>query len=406
MHAASPTPWPGYITALEPDVSESPVVAVLPDNILVQMPAAGLAEDKATWSGHWSGWASDARRCDVKMVVESVRIDGATFVYSIASASAACVAERIEATFNSGELRGVLASGAQLALRMRPDGVVELVASVNGGVRYAGVLSNQPLPGRSVERIATKLVENGQPVALEVVIYKPPGAGPFPTVMFNHGSTGNGDNPTLFTSTWTSPALAGFFTQRGWMVAFPQRRGRCKSDGLYDEGFALDRSGYSSQPERSLPGLARAIIDIDAAADYLAGRHDVDAKRMLLGGVSRGGIASIACAGERPHRFVGVINFVGGWVEGESLYADAINGTIARRGGRFAKPTLWLYGENDPFYSISHSRKNFEAFEAAGGTGTFRVFTLEDGQSGHGLASLPEHWQNAVRDYLEQLPCS
>lgn len=210
MYDASPTLWPSYITALEPDVSESPVVAVLPDDTRVLVPAAALAEDKARWSGHWSGWAYDARKCDVKMVVESVRGDGATVVYSTASVSVACVAERIEATFDSGELRGVLASGAQLALRMRQSGVVELVANVNGGVRYAGVLSNQPLPSRSVERIATQLVEHGQPVSLEVVIYKAAGAGPFPAVMFNHGSTGNGDNPALFTSTWTSPALAGF----------------------------------------------------------------------------------------------------------------------------------------------------------------------------------------------------
>ncbi|HQS31037.1 MAG: hypothetical protein B7Y03_13205 [Polaromonas sp. 24-62-144] len=153
-----------------------------------------------------------------------------------------------------------------------------------------------------------------------------------------------------------------------------------------------------------MPGLTRAITDMDAAADYLAGRHDVEGRRMLLGGVSRGGIASIAYAGEHPNRFVGVINFVGGWVDDESGYADAINRTIARRGGPFAKPTLWLYGENDPFYSISHSRKNFEAFEAAGGTGIFHVFAMVDGQSGHGLASLPAYWQNAVQDYLERLP--
>jgi hypothetical protein len=142
MCAASATLWPSYITALEPDVSESPVVAVLPEDILVQAPAAGLAKDKARWSGHWSGWAYDARRCDVKMVVESIRDDDATIVYSTASASSACVFERIEATFNSGELQVVLATGVQLALRMRHDGVVELVAGVAGSIRYAGVLAN------------------------------------------------------------------------------------------------------------------------------------------------------------------------------------------------------------------------------------------------------------------------
>jgi predicted peptidase len=265
------------------------------------------------------------------------------------------------------------------------------------------VLSNQPLAECTNERVAVDLIENDKPVLLEFVIYKPVGAGPFPTLMFNHGSTGEGSDPALFTSTWCSPALAKLFNDLGWMVVFPQRRGRGKSDGLYDEGFDADRSGYSCDPTSSLRGLDRALDDIYAAANYFAGRDEVDSTRMLIGGQSRGGIASIACAGKHPDRFAGVVNFVGGWVEGESEHADAINGTIARLGGRCTKPTLWLYGENGPFYSISHSRKNFEAFEAAGGTGTFHVFTMDNGQSGHGLASLPEHWKHVLRDYLERL---
>ena len=65
--------------------------------------------------------------------------------------------------------------------------------------------------------------------------------------------------------------LYGFFNKRGWIVAFPQRRGRGKSGGLYDEGFTPDRSEYSCDPEFSLPGLERALTDMDAAADYLLG---------------------------------------------------------------------------------------------------------------------------------------
>lgn len=205
----------------------------------------------------------------------------------------------------------------------------------------------------------------------------------------------------LFTSTWTSPALARFFNERGWMVAFPQRRGRGKSGGLYDEGFAPDRSGYSCEPKLSLPGLERALTDIDVAAAYLAGRPDVDGKQMLLGGQSRGGIAAIAYAGIHPDRFTGVINFVGGWVGDPCWYADVINGESFRRGATYPRPTLWLYGENDPFYRVSHSRKNFEAFKAAGGTGTFHVFEMDAGQSGHGLLSNPARWNETVQSYLE-----
>ena len=57
------------------------------------------------------------------------------------------------------------------------------------------------------------------------------------------------------------------FVKKGYMVAFPQRRGRGKSEGLYDEGFNVDRSqGYACDPKQSLPGADRALTDIAAAA--------------------------------------------------------------------------------------------------------------------------------------------
>src|SRR5215813_12655696 len=79
------------------------------------------------------------------------------------------------------------------------------------------------------ELVATGLVEGGKPIRLEVVTFKPPGQGPFPLAVINHGSTGRGNNPALFTETWFNVGLADFLNQRGWMVAFPQRRGRGKS---------------------------------------------------------------------------------------------------------------------------------------------------------------------------------
>jgi hypothetical protein len=94
-------------------------------------------------------------------------------------------------------------------------------------------------------------------------------------LVFNHGSTGRGTDPNLFTQTYASPGIADFLVERGWMVAFPQRRGRGKSDGLYDEGFAPDRAlGYSCDPDRSLPGADRALVDIKAAVEALQQRSD------------------------------------------------------------------------------------------------------------------------------------
>lgn len=258
--------------------------------------------------------------------------------------------------------------------------------------------------GRSVVRIATPFVEAGKPVTLEMVIYKPDGTGPFPTVMFNHGSTGIGNDPSLFRHTWAPQSLAHWFTERGWLVAFPQRRGRGQSDGLYDEGFNPQRSRYSCDPVLSLAGLEHALSDLDAAAAWLKASPEVDPTRMVIAGQSRGGILAVAYAGSRPDVSQGVINFVGGWMSERCGASDAkaINTVTFKRGAGFTKPMLWLYAENDSYYSMAHSRTNFAAFTSAGGKGNFESYSLKPGVNGHLLFLEHELWGKAVEDYLKR----
>ena len=256
---------------------------------------------------------------------------------------------------------------------------------------------------RVADRAPTPFFENGSPVTLEVVIYRPLGEGPFPAVLFNHGSTGNGDDPNQFTVTYTSESVAKFFAERGWLVAFPQRRGRGASDGIYDEGFTPDRSRYSCLQAPALAGFEHGLLDVDAAADYLASRNDVDASRMLSAGTSRGGILAIVHAALRPDLFDGAVNFVGGWLGEGCQDALAVNRATFLRGAGFSRPTLWLYSDNDSFYSLAHSRGNFDAFVAAGGTGTFQVFTRAPTLNGHFLVNDPALWSGTLDAYLLQV---
>ncbi len=253
------------------------------------------------------------------------------------------------------------------------------------------------------ESISTALVEDGKPVRLELLIRKPQGLGPFPTVVFNHGSTGLGDNPALFRRSWSTPAVAAYFVERGWMVIFPQRRGRGASEGSYDEGFEADRSRYSCETNLSLPGVDRAIEDLDAVMTHMRTRPEVQQNRILIGGQSRGGILSVAYAGERPDAFIGVVNFVGGWMGDRCQNAVEINTTTFKRGARFPRPTLWLYGDQDPFYSLRHSRSNFEAFLAAGGKGRFESYWVPGQYTGHTVVAHPKLWTDHLTQYLDSI---
>jgi dienelactone hydrolase len=245
--------------------------------------------------------------------------------------------------------------------------------------------------------------ENGASTRLEVALFRPSGPGPFPLLVFNHGSTGLGRDPARFTRTYWSFPLADDFVRRGWMVAFPQRRGRGRSDGLYDEGFDPDRSrGYTCDAPVALAGAERALADVAAAVAALRRRDDVAAGPILIGGQSRGGALAVAFAGRHPDLVRGVVNVVGGWLGEACGSADEVNATLFRVGGGFPGPTLWLYGHHDPYYSVAHSRRNFEAFRAAGGTGDFLAFDVPSGV-GHAVGWYRELWQEPVGRFLDRL---
>ena len=319
---------------------------MLPPEISITPPAANLPADKARWSGVWKGWACWASLCDVKIAIEKVTDTGATLAYAGGSEQTT-LNDRGEAQFVNDELVFRVKTGARLVLRLRANGEMELsIWRPDTQLIATGVLTQKPVNDytRTFERVPTPWVENGKPQTLEMVVYRPAGAGPFPTLVMNHGSTGSGDKPQLFTNTWTNPELAKVFVG--------------KSDGLYDEGFELNRSRYSCDPALTLPGMERALADLDVVMAHVLTRSDVDTSRLLIGGVSRGGILSSVYAGTRTSPFLGVLNFVGGWVGDRCPQPDTVNTVSFRRAAAFGKPVLWLYGDKDPFYSLSHSRMN------------------------------------------------
>jgi dienelactone hydrolase len=402
--AQAQTAWPDYIGSLNPEVSNSAVPAEWPADVAVAPPDAALSEARRRWSGRWQGWACAALACDVKVAVERVDAERATVVYAGASASSA-VTHRSEATFVGEELHLRVHTGAKLVLRLRADGDMEMsLWRPDTQLLSAGVLTQRPLAApwlRSTEALPTPWMHEDKPVSLVVLAYRPlEGNGPWPTLVVNHGSTGNGDRPAMFGVPFVAMDLVRHFTQRGWQVLFPQRRGRGGSGGLYDEGFRPDRSRYSCEPQDSLPGFERALQDLHLVMQHVAARPDVDTRRVLLAGVSRGGILASVYAGQHPLAAVGVINFVGGWMGDGCRTVEQINPVLFRRAAVYPQPMLWLYGSRDPFYDLRHSRANFEAFRAAGGRGRFVEYDMPAGQNGHYIAGRPDLWRADVDGYL------
>lgn len=235
-------------------------------------------------------------------------------------------------------------------------------------------------------------------VSLEIVVAKPGCDGPFPTIIFNHGSTGRGHNKAVYKRTISPTVIASYFADRGWMTLFPQRRGRGKSGGIYGEGLASDGSGYSCDAGIAMTGFERAIEDIDDVVRSMRNLRDVDQNRLAIGGVSRGGILAIAYAGMRPGTFKGAINFNGGWLGCACLSHETVNPYLFERGAMAGIPTLWLHGSHDQYYRIGHCRGNFERFLSSGGRGHF-----VSAPAGHALMFKPALWKQQLDQYMSSL---
>lgn len=262
-----------------------------------------------------------------------------------------------------------------------------------------------PPPGpaglRSVERIATPWTEQDRPATLEQLVWRPAGNGPFPTLVFHHGSTGSGQDPGLFRLSFEALALAREFNARGWMVLFPQRRGRGQSDGQYQEGLAADGSGYACTAAPALAGWERALQDVDVITAALRARADIDASRLVVGGHSRGGALALAHAASAAGTYRGVLNFVGGWLGERCVDALPVSEAIVAQAARATAPSLWLYGANDPFYSLEVTRGMFERFVGLGGQGRYQsVRRSQPTASGHLIHEEPALWIDDVVRFL------
>ena len=248
------------------------------------------------------------------------------------------------------------------------------------------------------ELIRTSMDHVGAPVSLEVLVRKPESNPPYPTVVFNHGSMGRSRRKDGYRHAWQPARFAKLLNSWGWMILLPQRRGIGESGGLYEEGFDPNKNEYTCDSKASIMGFERATEDMGHIVAYVSSRQDVETKRLVLAGQSRGGALAITYAARKPEMFSGAFSFVGGWMgQGCDRY-DEINRAVYLGAGEYGKNTLWLHGSRDRFYKLSHCREIFERYESEGGQGSFNSYT-----TGHSLIVHQQHYRDELKRDLAEL---
>ena len=230
-----------------------------------------------TWVGAWGG--------DLKTILtfESIEADGtATAIYAVGDHDLWGIERgwwRFSGRIEGKKLR-IKGRITEITYELVPSGRL-LATYARRNQRSRAVLTRQSLaalrkPGAKVPWIGgnrvflqTGPVEDGKRVRLEAVVFRPAGTGPFPLAVINHGSTGRGNDPRLFRQTFIAPMAAEFLTWRGWLIAFPQRRGlsrmsmrplqRCKRGRMYGRGRPCCSASRAAAPCRPpMPAGTRA----------------------------------------------------------------------------------------------------------------------------------------------------
>ncbi len=226
--------------------------------------------------------------------------------------------------------------------------------------------------------------DGAEDIKLEATLYLPSGKGPFPVLVFNHGSA-SPDVPNKVTTPYRE--VAGVFIQEGYAVIVPMRRGRGASGGKPHDRSTCDRN-------LSIEGLDHGLEDIDAVMRYVRQNPTFDSSSILIGGQSRGGLLAVAYAAKHPQNIKGVINFVGGWMAHWrcTFYAEEI---FREAGAKIKVPTVFIYAKNDRLNSLPATELYRSAFAEEGAK--FLTFKLYEG--GHDLVIFPRIWESSISTF-------
>jgi dienelactone hydrolase len=235
---------------------------------------------------------------------------------------------------------------------------------------------------------------------LHGILYKPQGPGPFPAVLYNHGSAGGMLSKQAFDT------LGPVFVARGWVFFGPFRRGQGLSA---DAGpFILDEI-RAAEKKGGMPGASAEMIrllqtdhlnDQLAALAWLQHQDFVRSDQIAVAGNSFGGIEVVLGAERAP--YCAAIDSAGAaqsWAQAPQLQSLMRSSVIHSR-----SPIFFFQAAND--YDLAPSKVLSFAMKQAGKPYEFKIYpsfgksTAEGHTFGYFGAAV---WGDDVFDFLNRI---
>jgi carboxymethylenebutenolidase len=165
-------------------------------------------------------------------------------------------------------------------------------------------------------------------------LYRPAGQGPFPVVVWNHGSEK--------LPGWR-PELGHFYMAHGWAFFLPHRRGQGRSGGDY--------IGDEPDAAKQVALLDEQNADVIAAIAWIKTQPGIDPARVVVSGCSFGGIQTMITAAKN----VGIraaVPFAPGAIMWS--HSPELRARLTRAAREAVVPEFLIQAAND--YDLSPSR--------------------------------------------------
>jgi carboxymethylenebutenolidase len=200
----------------------------------------------------------------------------------------------------------------------------------------------------------TVAVHNGA-LTLRALLFRPPGRGPFPAVLLNHGSgRTRKELEQLGPYERQAEALGPIFARHGYILLYLFRRGVGLSADQGTSTVDLLTNELAAHGQEARNALQLEMLETSEMSDALAGLAflralpEVDARDIAIVGHSFGGSLTLLMA-ERDPALRAVVVFAGSALSWER--SPPLRARLLAAVGRLAAPVFFIEAAND--YSVA-----------------------------------------------------